>query len=505
MESSVLKKYGVIITALLFGVGLYVTQKTSQPFQAHLSADWYPGERNELMSLLDQAERSSSGRCGDASIQSHIKAIIVPHAGYSYAADIAVSAYHRLDWQKIARIIILAPSHTQSFKGAVLPSFAQYQTPLGVVNVDTDAVATLQKNSLFKVIESVWSQEHAVEVQLPYIQRYIGNGVTIVPLIIADATSDELKSMAQALREVVDDTTVIVISSDFIHYGKRFGYTPFDRVINPQAAIKKLDMVIIDAIMQQDAMTFDLIIQETGATVCGRMPIALFKAIEQLLPYPLLGKLLCYKTSYDVDQTDPKGSVSYASIVFERQEELSFSQTEKQRILDEVRAVIAASCVDHAQRKNVSSLHDIKNLEQRRGLFVTLRTKSGDLRGCMGHVIPDKALIDLLPDIARLAAFGDSRFTPITCDELKNLSVEVSILTTPHSINSYQDIILGKHGIILSAQGKTALFLPKVALEQGWDLSTTLSELAQKADLPSNVWQTPQAHFKVFEAIDFGQ
>ncbi len=500
-----LKQYSIIVAVLFFGVGLYVAQKTSQPFQAHLSGDWYPHDRDELLRVLDQAERKSDERCGKiAATTPNIKAIIVPHAGYQYAADIAVSAYRHLDSQHISRIIILAPSHAQAFKGVALPFFTQYQTPLGILNIDTGAVATLQKHALFNMVTDVWAHEHAVEVQLPYIQKYMGDHSAIVPLIVADATSDELKDIAQKLLEIIDDRTLVVISSDLIHYGTRFGYTPFDRVVDTQAAIKKLDMIIMDAIMQQNASTFEFIIQETGATVCGRMPIQLFKILEQLLPYALSSQLLCYKTSYDVDHTDPKSSVSYATIIFDQQAELSFSAADKKRILDEVRAIIAASCADHRQKKDAASLHDIRSLQEWRGLFVTLRTKNGDLRGCMGHVIPDRSLIKLLPNIARLTAFGDPRFAPVTCDELHELNIEVSILSMPRSIDNYQGIILGKHGIILSAQDKGALFLPKVALEQGWDLPTTLSELARKAELPSDIWKSAQAHWQVFESLDFG-
>lgn len=499
-----LKKYIIVVAALLFGVGVYVVQRPQQQFQAHLSRDWYPQERSELLSVLDQAEHDSRARCGQMlDIKSNIKAIIVPHAGYKYAADIAVSGYKRLEGQKIARVIILAPSHAQAFKGAALPHFVQYQTPLGVVDVDVDAVQYLQKHSLCTVVEDIWKKEHAVEVQLPYIQRYIGNHVKIVPLIIAAVMPDELKSIAQALVEFVDDATVVVISSDFIHYGTRFGYTPFNRVENVQASIKKLDMVIADAIMQQDASTFEIIIEKTGATVCGRAPIVLFKMIEQQLPYQLIGQLLCYKTSYDVDHADPTSSVSYATIIFEQQREILFSHGEKKRILDEVRAIIAASCDGHKQQKNASLLQDISHLQEWRGLFVTLRTKDGRLRGCMGRVTPDKSLINLLPEVSRLAAFGDPRFNPVSCNELGDLHIEVSILSTPRPISSYEEIILGKHGIILSAHGKVALFLPNVALEQGWDLATTLSELAQKAGLPHDAWQTEAARFQVFDALDF--
>lgn len=141
-------------------------------------------------------------------------------------------------------------------------------------------------------------------------------------------------------------------------------------------------------------------------------------------------------------------------------------------------------------------------LEQARGVFVTLY-KHGQLRGCMGDIMGSKPLYALIPEVAIKSAFEDPRFAPLDCSELDDLTVSVSVLSSPRRIARYQDIEIGKHGVILQQGSKSAVFLPKVPVEQKWDLQMTLSHLARKAQLPSNAWKDPKTRFFVFESIDF--
>lgn len=493
----------LVLCAIACGVGFYVFA-SKHVFKAHLADGWYPHDSTMLQALLEHAQHDSEKRCALYKLKSNnvIQAIVAPHAGYRYAADIAVAAYKLLKEQHINRVIILAPSHTQLFTGVALPHFTKYQTPLGVLSVDEQAIAHLKKHPLYQVHDTVWSQEHALEMQLPYIQYYIGNQVTIVPLIISQADAQQLQQIASALIDLIDETTVVVISSDFVHYGARFNYTPFNAVADVQSAIKELDMHIINTLLDNDAQAFSAFVNHTQATVCGKVPLELFKVLQTKLSYALIGKLLCYKTSYEVDPSDVHTSVSYASIIFERPRIIALSAHEKQRIIQEVRRVMHTSC-DGSHKEESSTLADIQALQAWQGLFITLRTKDGQLRGCMGSVIPDKPLIQLLPEVARLTAFSDPRFAPISCAQIDDLSIEVSVLEAPQTISNYRDIVLGKHGIILSMQDKSALFLPKVAIEQQWDLPTTLSYLAQKAGLASDAWQQPNVRFQVFSSYDF--
>ena len=144
-----------------------------------------------------------------------------------------------------------------------------------------------------------------------------------------------------------------------------------------------------------------------------------------------------------------------------------------------------------------------KFLDSHAGVFVSLHT-GGTLRGCVGFVSPDKNLITGVAHSAESAAFSDSRFPPVGSMELKDIEIEISILTQPEPVDSYEKIELGKHGIILEKHGHRALFLPQVPAEYGWDLAATLSHLAQKAGLPAGAWREG-ASFQVFESIVFSE
>jgi len=105
---------------------------------------------------------------------------------------------------------------------------------------------------------------------------------------------------------------------------------------------------------------------------------------------------------------------------------------------------------------------------------------------------------------AASAALEDTRFPhPVGVPELPLISIEISVLTPPEPVKRVEDIVIGKHGIILSVGWHHATFLPQVAFEQGWDRETTLRHLSRKAGLPEDGWKN--AEFRVYEAIVFGE
>jgi AmmeMemoRadiSam system protein A len=137
-------------------------------------------------------------------------------------------------------------------------------------------------------------------------------------------------------------------------------------------------------------------------------------------------------------------------------------------------------------------------LKQKRGAFVTL-TQGGLLRGCIGYIEPIKPLAEAVIDNARSAATSDPRFAPVRPEELAALRIEISALTPLREVAGPEEIEIGRHGIVLEKGGAKAVFLPQVATEQGWDLTTTLTHLALKAGLPADGWQTG-ATYQIFEA-----
>ncbi|MFA7371297.1 MAG: AmmeMemoRadiSam system protein A [Sphaerochaetaceae bacterium] len=138
---------------------------------------------------------------------------------------------------------------------------------------------------------------------------------------------------------------------------------------------------------------------------------------------------------------------------------------------------------------------------RKEGAFVTLnRVKTGQLRGCIGNIVGDSPLYQTVYRLAKESAFRDPRFSPLTADELEDITIEISVLTEPQVVQSYAEIVVGRDGVILSQGRRRALFLPQVATEQGWSLPTMLTQLAQKAGLAGDAWKKEGVTFEVFQA-----
>ena len=184
-------------------------------------------------------------------------------------------------------------------------------------------------------------------------------------------------------------------------------------------------------------------------------------------------------------------------------EKLNFTPDEKKTLLILAKEAIKCKLTDSEMHKFDSVPEPFK---KERATFVTLRSQNGQLRGCIGNIEPFEPLIESVPHNASNAAIHDPRFPAVdSIAELETLRIEISVLTPPEEVNSYQDIIIGQHGVILRKNNRSAVFLPQVATEQGWTRDSTLSHLSLKAGLPANAWKDPECKFRVFEAIYFSK
>lgn len=178
-----------------------------------------------------------------------------------------------------------------------------------------------------------------------------------------------------------------------------------------------------------------------------------------------------------------------------------YSKEEKKLLLDFARKTIEAALKNE---EGPSALPE--KFDEPGSCFVTLHTESGNLRGCIGSIQAYEPLSKNIASNAINAAFRDPRFPNVaSLEELSKLELEISIMTPPQPISSPDEFTVGKHGIILMANGRSAVFLPQVAPEQGWDRETTLAHLSMKAGLPHDAWKSPDAKFSVFEAIVFSE
>jgi AmmeMemoRadiSam system protein A len=140
-------------------------------------------------------------------------------------------------------------------------------------------------------------------------------------------------------------------------------------------------------------------------------------------------------------------------------------------------------------------------LQEKRGAFVTLRTRAAhELRGCVGFVEPRFALIETVARAAEAAAFHDGRFEPVRASELAGLVIDVSVLSPPQPIRA-EDVVVGRHGLILRHAGRSGLLLPQVPGELGWDREAFLEATCRKAGLASGAWKEAGAQLLGFTAV----
>ncbi len=475
--------------------------KSSRVLASTIAGSWYPGNRDELVEriekYLDQAEVPAFA----ANI------LILPHAGMVYSGAVAAYGIKTILDADFKRVILLAPSHRVWQPDTLIaPEAERVSTPLGEIPVDREALGRLAAR--FSVLESdaVHAAEHSTQIQYPMLQ-YALKEFAVLPLIVSSLDGVGIKRAAAALRSVIDSETLLVVSSDFTHYGADFRFTPFQDDIRHQ--VRKLDLDAFDLIRRGDGEGFHAYIERTGATICGAQPIRLMLAT---IPEKTEFKLLHYATSADGDGDGSRfvcylAAAGHAKWVPQGEKSGDYlAPADKRALLD-----IARTSIRQVLERGVApkpaqfAARCSEAMCREAGCFVTLTEKeSHRLRGCIGEIQAFRPLFEAVSARAVDSAFRDPRFPSLTPAEFDRISIEISVLTPEKPVASWQDIVIGKHGMTIHKHGLSAVFLPQVAPEQGWDLATTLTYLAQKAGLRPDDWREG-ARFTVFEAIVFNE
>jgi AmmeMemoRadiSam system protein B len=278
----------------------------------NVAGTWYPAGAVDLGEQLDgflaDADRARGPEPGRSA---RVAALIAPHAGFVYSGDVAAKGFLAIRGGSYRRVVLIGPSHYAAFEGAALPSAAAYRTPLGEVPFDTEALRSLRGSACVRESDAPFDREHSLEAEIPFLQRCLPEGWRLLPVLVGMlGPATAARDVADALRPCIDGDTLVVVSSDFTHYGPRFDYVPFDRDV--PSRLERLDRDAVDLILAWDREGFERYVRRTGATICGRNPI---RVMLDLFPEALPGKLAAYDTSGRMTG-DWGHSVSYASLVF---------------------------------------------------------------------------------------------------------------------------------------------------------------------------------------------
>ena len=476
---------------------------TKKVMVSPLAGQWYQDSeralRNEIAELgKDLTVVRKKNVCG----------VVVPHAGYRYSGRVAAGVFLRVDAKRYSRILVMGPSHYVGMRNQVsVPDATHISTPLGELKVDTEFVARLRKLPFIACHSEAHAREHSDQIQLPLIQACLATNIPVVCMVCGQFDVPNLLSATTALKELLDDKTLFVASSDFTHYGANYGYVPFTKDV--QKNLETLDMSIFDLFAHKDFNGFLERLDETGATVCGRDPLSFLLA---MMPADAKVEKTAYETSGRM-LNDTHNSVSYIGALVTgtwsapsvrvprsvAMNDAAVPEADCDRLLALARETITQALrvgAGHAALAEPKVLTD--GMKAVRGGFVTLH-KRGSLRGCIGEIVPRREIWKVVREQALNSAFHDPRFSPLEAPELDEIDIEISMLTPPKPIASWKEIVIGKHGVVLSKGGRSAVFLPQVAPEQGWDVEEMLENLSMKAGLPSDAWHSG-TDFLVFEA-----
>jgi len=436
-----------------------------------------------------------------------LRAIVSPHAGYSFSGQTAAFGYKLLVGRDVDTVIVLAPSHYAAFNGASIPDVDAYRTPLGDVRL-SGKVVELRKQPPFvenppsQVSRPTWwrqaskklpdfgqdtphSWEHSLEVQLPFLQQTL-NKFTIIPIVLGHVESDRV---ADVLLPLLDDKTLVVVSSDLSHY------CPYDEAVS-------LDKDCTNAICALDVESM------SRQEACGKGALLTLMRIAKKKGWR--AKLIDYRNSGDTSG-DKSHVVGYASIAFfdsVEQDDPPADYTPKaQELMLKLARASVAEFVTNGRLPDVSQSELTESLQQERACFVTLK-KNGQLRGCIGSIFPREPLWQAILHMARDAATKDPRFVRVKSAELDEIHIEISVLTIPKQFEfgSTQKLLDRLRpeidGVVLKVGHRQATFLPQV-WKQLPDKREFLIRLAMKAGLAGDAWEDPEAQVLLYQAEAF--
>ncbi|MFC1643633.1 AmmeMemoRadiSam system protein B [Chlamydiota bacterium] len=445
---------------------------------------------NEFLSNVDEKN-----------IDGDILALVSPHAGYVYSGQTAAYGYKLLEGQKYDTVIIIGPNHrAKGFYGTSVYNGDFFKTPLGNVPIDKEFGGKIMSyGKKFVFHEGAHQFEHSIEVQIPFLQVVLKD-FSIVPIVMGDYSTNACEDLSDAIVKSINELKnkkILIIASTDLAHGHSYDAT------------NSMDKLCIKDIIEMNRKKLEEHYKTRATEMCGYGPVLTTVLAAKALGYEKT-KFLKYINSLDVGGS-ADWIVGYASIVIYKNnsskdtkeiknEEQVYSGEERKELLDIARKSMK-EYVENGKKTTFSPKS--AKLKENRGGFVTLK-KKGQLRGCIGYIVAVKPLYETVAEMAINAAVNDTRFCPVTKDELDDIDIEISVLSPLETITDPSKIQVGKHGLIIRKGFYSGLLLPQVATEYGWDRQTFLEHTCNKAGLPADAWKKG-AEIQVFSAEVFGE
>ncbi len=452
----------VILAACIAAVLMGSTQEVKEP---SVAGAFYPADQ----AVLGRDVGSYLSAAGATYPAGKLIALIAPHAGYEYSGQVAANAYKHITGREVDTVILLGSAHYAKLKGASVYSEGSLRTPLGLVRVNRKiARSLLNERAQVTFDRSAYAREHSLEVQLPFLQKTVKK-LTIVPVLIGMPTREMYAHLEEKLAAVLRENkrAIIVASTDLSHY-------------HDAATAVAMDKRAIDAVQRLSIEDLQGCLASGQAEMCGGSPVLLTMAVARKLGAT---NGVLYRYAHSGDVTGDNGSVvGYAAMGLYAS---ALTGQQQQELLTLAKRTITEYV---KQGTTTAAAPSEPRLQANGATFVTIN-KHGMLRGCIGNIEPVMPLYRSVIENAVSAASRDPRFPPMSADELKDMELEVSVLSPLVELRNVRDILIGTHGLLLVHKAGSGLLLPQVPVEFGWDVPTFLKQLSFKAGLPGDAWK----------------
>jgi len=461
---------------------------------------FYEADAKALRACVSGYLSGGSGPSGS------LKGILAPHAGYTFSGAAAGAAFAALRDIPFETLVIIATGHTMALKNGALFSSGSFETPLGAVEVDQEFCAELLKEKkLFADLPRAHAAEHAVEVQLPFLQALRGDTVKIVPVLFNSPDEALLEEAGCVLgRAMKGRRALFCVSSDLSHYPPGNIAEMSDRSV--LLALRQAMRSATPAYFGlANSLLQDKCARYMDTTACGQaaMTAGAAAALEmgaddfELELYTHSGKI----------SGDNQAVVGYGCGYYTKAKKKPEPGCELTKTMKEALLAIARSAIEFRLKSGKTPGQPLSawpEFNQPAAIFVTL-TLGGRLRGCIGSLEPRGTLADMAGAYAVAAAFEDPRFGAVTDRELEKIVLEISVLSPLALVPGPEQVKEGVHGVYVKKGGRSGTYLPQV-WEHFANKEEFLSSLClEKAGLAADAWKERSTALYVYTVEHFSE
>ena len=467
----------------------------------------------------------------------NIKALICPHAGYIYSGQVAAYSFKQIINKKFDIIIIISPSHSESFDFVSVYDGDAYNTPLGRVGIDKKRSTLLvENNPRIHFSDKGHNNEHSIEVQLPFLQSMFGE-FEFIPVVIGSQSRQNIHAIGKSISEVFKGENIIIIaSSDLSHYHPYNDAVILDKQVENLVGKFDIDnleeeflksniemcgggpvaaaMIAAKNLGANKALILKYLnsgdVSGERKAVVGYLAAALFQDDKLNINNSDAGTKKEIKTQNtdniinntpEIDKNKENSNDSSDKEDLDDTTSMSLNKSEKLLLLEIARESIKSAIL--GIRPNIPTINDVI-LNEKCGAFVTL-TIDGKLRGCIGNTRAVSPLWETVKIMAKEAALNDPRFYPLVAADINNIRIEISALSPFKLINNLDEIKVGTHGLFIKKGFNQGLLLPQVATDYKWGRTQFLKETCHKAGLHESAWQEKNCDIYIFSATVFNE